>query len=832
MINPIFEKALISFIKHKYISERIQMEKKMNIREAIKTRRLYFDGGTGTELIKRGLKPGECSEGANFAHPDWVSDLHRAYINAGANIIKTNTFGVNSLKYENYEEYIARAIALAKEAATDRDDVYIALDIGPTGRMLSPLGDLAFEDAVEIFAKNIRAAKGLPVDLILIETMNDSYETKAALLAAKENCDLPVFVTNVYDSTARTVTGSTPEVMAAMLEALGADAIGANCSFGPKDMLGVAKRLAVATDLPIIINPNAGLPTVRNGETVFSECPEDFSEVMAEMAEIGAGILGGCCGTTPLHIEATVAMTKHIPVKDRGAEKHGKTASAHRCFVLGKEPILVGERINPTGKPKLKEALISGNNSYILSEAIKQEEYPIFALDVNCGLPGVDEIAKMKELVQEIQSVISLPIQIDSSNESAIEAALRIANGVPLVNSVNGSERSLSIILPLVKKYGGVCVALTMDESGIPADAEGRVAIAKRIADRAARLGIGPERLLFDPLCLSVSTDRSAYKTTLSAVKMLSEMGLYTTLGVSNISFGMPNREKINSAFFRMALADGLSAAIINPYSEYMMGAVSAYLSAKNEGSIDAFRGEAEKSLLLALSDAENISNSGAEALIKKSREVNEREMSLKYAIIKGLREDAAKVARALIDARSPMDIINGEIIPALDTVGEGYDKKEIYLPSLLMSAEAATSAFDALKPFIPRGKVVQGRILLATVKGDIHDIGKNIVRVVLESRGFEVRDLGRDVSVERVVAALSEGEYDLLGLSALMTTTLPAMEETVRAVKAAYPSIKIMVGGAVLNPEYAAKIGADFYGADAPSAAKIADSVFSSKLK
>ena len=591
----------------------------MNIREAIKTRRLYFDGGTGTELIKRGLKPGECSEGANFLHPDWVIDLHRAYINAGANIIKTNTFGVNSLKYENYEEYIARAISLAKEAVGDRDDVYIALDIGPTGRMLSPLGDLAFEDAVEIFAKNIRAAKGLPVDLVLIETMNDSYETKAALLAAKENCDLPVFVTNVYDSLARTVTGSTPEVMAAMLEALGADAIGANCSFGPKDMLKVAKRLASATYLPIIINPNAGLPVTRGGETVFTESPEDFSEVMAKMAEIGASVLGGCCGTTPLHIEATVAMTKHIPLKDRRIERRGKITSAHRCFALGEEPILVGERINPTGKPKLKEALISGNNSYILSEAIKQEEYPISALDVNCGLPGVDEIAKMKELVSEIQSVISLPIQIDSGNERAIESALLIANGVPLINSINGSERSLSSVLPLLKKYGGVCVALTMDESGIPADAEGRVAIAKRIADRAARLGIGAERLLFDPLCLSISTDRSAYKTTLAAVKMLSDMGLYTTLGVSNISFGMPNRDKINSAFFRMALADGLSAAIINPYSEAMTDGVVKYMLAKADGHIDELRKKAEEELLSAIAEAENIKRFSIRIGIKRN---------------------------------------------------------------------------------------------------------------------------------------------------------------------------------------------------------------------
>ena len=805
------------------------MEGKMNIREAMRTRRLYFDGGMGTELIKRGLKAGECSESANFRHPDWVVDIHKAYIAAGANIIKTNTFGVNSLKYENYGEYIERAVLLAMDAVGNRENVYVALDIGPTGRMLSPLGDLDFEDAVEIFAKNIRAAKDLPVDLILIETMNDSYETKAALLAAKENSDLPVFVTNVYDNTARTITGSTPEVMAAILEALGADAIGANCSFGPRDMVTVAKRLAEATHLPIVINPNAGLPERQGDETVFAEDPRSFAAVMAEMADLGVNILGGCCGTTPTHINATVAFTRHIPIKDRGVVKRAKIASSHRCYTFDDAPLAIGERINPTGKPKMKEALLSGNNSYILSEAIKQEEYPICAIDVNCGLPGVNEIEKMKELVSEIQTVISSPIQIDSGNPEAIEAALRVANGVPLINSVNGSEESLSAILPLVKKYGGVCVALTMDESGIPADAEGRVAIALRILRRAAEYGIEPDRLLFDPLCLSISTDRSAYKTTLSAVRFLSRMGLHTTLGVSNVSFGMPNRERINAAFFRMALALGLSAAIINPYSVEMMDGILDCVLARAHGSMAQLYRGGEDKLLAAIAEAEDISQSGVEKLgssVKKPTQGN----SLKYAIVKGLAKEAGAIAADMAVSLSPMDIINGEIIPALDTVGDGYDKKEIYLPALLMSAEAATQAFDALRPFIPKGEAKGGKILLATVKGDIHDIGKNIVRVVLESRGFEVRDLGRDVSPSAILAELGEGKYDLVGLSALMTTTLPAMEETVKAVREKFPEVKIMVGGAVLNEEYARSIDADFYGADAPSAARIAAAVIAGK--
>ena len=802
----------------------------MNIIELVKNRRLYFDGGTGTELIKRGLLPGECSESVNFTHPEWIIDLHRAYIEAGANIVKTNTFGINCLKYENYDEYIKRAVALAKEAVADRDDVYIALDIGPLGRMLAPFGDLEFEDAVEIFAKNVRAAQGLGVDLILIETMNDSYETKAALLAAKENSDLPVFVTNVYDGSGKTVTGSSPEVMAAMLEGLGADAIGVNCSFGPRDMMEVARRLCKATDLPIIVNPNAGLPIIRDGETVFDETPESFSLVMAEMAKMGVDILGGCCGTTPDHIKATIEKTKAISPIRRNVEKRGKIASAYNCFVLGDKPVLVGERINPTGKPKLKEALRSGNNSQILSEAIKQEEYPIFALDVNCGLPGVDEKAKMRELVREIQSIVSLPLQIDSGNAEALESGMRIANGLPLINSVNGSEESLSTVLPLVKKYGGACVALTMDEHGIPLDSDGRIAIAMRILERAKGYGIGAERLIFDPLCLSVSTDKNAYKTTLASVKGMAEMGLYTTLGVSNVSFGMPERERINSAFFRMALADGLSAAIINPYSESMICAVDDYLLAKANNGLTEFRASAEEELLRALQYAEKISLGGAEVLGKKATSSTDTEISLKYAIIKGLSGEASRIAKEQAKARLPMDIINEEIIPALSVVGDGFDKKQIYLPALLLSAEAASEAFDAFKPYIPKDSSVKGRILLATVKGDIHDIGKNIVRVVLESWGFDVTDLGRDVPTSQVLEALSAFDYDLLGLSALMTTTLPAMEETVRATRASYPNVKIMVGGAVLTPEYATKIGADYYGADAPSAAKIANAVVAGK--
>lgn len=815
----------------------------MNINEAMRCGRLYFDGGMGTELIKRGLESGKGSESALFEHPEWVVDIHRAYLASGANIIKTNTFGVNPLKYENYEEYITRAISLAREAMAEYLEAYLALDIGPLGRMIKPLGDLDFEDAIAAFAKIVRAAKNLPVDLILIETMNDAYETKAAVLAAKENSDLPVFVTNVYDGSGKTLTGSSPEVMACLLEGLGVDAIGANCSFGPREMLAVAERLLDATNLPIIINPNAGLPKIRDGETVFDESPESFSDVMVKMAEMGVSVLGGCCGTSPAHISATVEKTRAVPLQKNETKVEGDSSrknetktGASICSSLmrvgvGFEPILIGERINPTGKPRLKEALRSGNNFLILSEAIKQEECGICALDVNCGLPEIDEIAKISELVGEIQSVISVPLQIDSSNPKALEAAMRRCNGVPLVNSVSGTEKSLSEVLPLVKKYGGVVVALAISEEGIAADIAALERVVSRVCKAADAYEISRERIIFDPLCLSVSTDENAYKTRIEMVKYLRENGFKSILGVSNISFGMPNREAINSAFFRMALGAGLSAAIINPYSEEMMAAHREFLEVSgDEKALEDYKKAADAAMMAALADAKAIAEGGIERIGKATAAPKGEKMSLKYALVKGLREEAERAAKELLLTRAPMEIINEEIIPALTLVGDGFDKKQIFLPSLLLCAEAAAAAFEVVKTAIPKGEAAAGKILLATVKGDIHDIGKNIVRVVLESWGFEVCDLGRDVPCEKILAALSCRNFDLVGLSALMTTTLPAMEETVRAIKNAHPNLKVMVGGAVLNREYADMIGADFYGEDAPAAAKIANSVIAEK--
>ena len=842
----------------------------MNILEKMKNGRLYFDGGTGSELIKRGLEAGVPSEEACFSHPRWVVELHRAYINAGANIIKTNTFGVNPKKQNNYREYIERAVSLANEARGGREDVFVALDIGPLGRMLSPFGDLDFSEAVELFAKVVRAAEGLAVDLILIETMSDSYETKAAVLAAKENSSLPIFVTNVYDGSGKTLTGGAPETMANMLEGLGVQAIGANCSFGPREMLPVAERLLKSTDLPVIINPNAGLPKMASGRVTYTEDAESFSDLMVEMCNLGVSVLGGCCGTTPDHIRRTKDKTEGIPLAKTDAENgvsipenpevnsvsipenpeensvsicefshkhdnknslltHKKSAcisSAYTAIPLGERPLLIGERINPTGKRWLKEELLNNRISKILSEAVKQEEYGISAVDVNCGLPKLDEKAKMRELVHEIQSVISLPIVIDSSNPEVIETAARIYNGAPLINSVNGTEDSLARVLPIAKKYGGALICLTMDEQGIPATVCERIEVAEKILKRAEKIGIGRERLLFDPLALSVSTDEKNAETTLSSIRELTARGLYSSLGVSNISFGMPNREEINSAFFRLALAEGLSAAIMNPESEEMMRAYRDFLTAReSEDTLSAFRLDAEKGWADALTHAKEITSSGVERLAKKSPEIGS-ETTLKTAIIKGLRHEAAEISERLLTATSPMDIIDREIIPALTIVGEAYDKKEIFLPGLLLSAEAAGAAFDAVKTKISKNAASSGRIIMATVKGDIHDIGKNIVRVVLESWGFAVCDLGRDVPKEKILLELEKEETLLVGLSALMTTTLPAMEETVRAIKESFPEVKIMVGGAVLTADYAEKIGADFYGKDAPSAAKIANSL------
>ena len=777
------------------------------ITELIKEKRLYFDGGTGTVLQSMGLPPGRSPELWNLEQPGKIISLHNAYFDAGCNIIKTNTFGVNRCKFANYRELIAAGIGCAKKAAQGREEAYVAYDVGPTGRLLEPLGDLSFDEAVSIFADNIKAAAGCGADLVLIETMNDSLETKAAVLAAKENCDLPVFVTNVYDASGKLMTGADPLAMIAMLEGLRVDALGMNCSLGPDKMLEIIGQFREYSSTPVIVNPNAGLPEVRDGRTVFNIDADEFSDYMVSLAESGACILGGCCGTTPEFIAKTIAKTRNLPYAYPEEKDITVVSSYTHGVVIGKDPVLIGERINPTGKSKLKAALRSGDLNYILNEAIRQSETGAHVLDVNVGLPEIDETAMMLRCVSAIQSVSDLPLQIDSTKAETLEASLRMYNGKAFVNSVNGTEDSMNAVLPVVQKYGGVLIALTIDESGIPDNAADRVRVAQRIIERASEYGIKKKDIVVDPLALTISSNPESAAITLEAVRRLGELGIKTSLGISNISFGLPKRELITATFYANALQCGLNCAIMNPFSEVMMNTYYTYraLHGLDKGCTD----------YIAYASAE-----GAEPEKKPAAD----NVSLHSSIVKGLKDQAVSCAASLLNDTQPLDVINLHIVPALNEIGEAFEKKKAYLPQLLMSAEAASAAFEEVKKRIPADKTDKSKaIVLATVKGDIHDIGKYIVKVLMESYGFTVYDLGRDVPPERVLACALENNCKLVGLSALMTTTVPAMAETIELLKKHDPDFTAMVGGAVLNQEYADMIGADYYGADAMDSVRFA---------
>ena len=781
----------------------------MIITEYIKENLLFLDGGTGTLLQKSGLPTGELPEKWNLSHPEIIRQIHKSYFDAGSNVVCTNTFGANRLKFsaDELREIIRSAISnarLAAEESKSEQPKWVALDIGPTGKMLSPLGDLGFEDAVEIFAETVRLGAESGADLIFIETMSDSYETKAALLAAKENSNLPVFVSCAYGSDGKLLTGATPAAMVAMLEGMGADAIGVNCSLGPEALLPVVEEYIKYSSIPVIVKPNAGLPCVLNGDVVYDLSARDFADRVLKIIELGARVVGGCCGTSPEYISELLTLAKDKKPKPIEKKNRKLVSSYTHVVEFGERPILIGERINPTGKPRLKEALREGDFDYILREAISEEECGADVLDVNVGLPGIDEGEVLSEVIKRIQAVCNLPLEIDSSDILAMEKALRIYNGKAMINSVNGKAESMAGVFPLVKKYGGVVVALTLDEGGIPETAEGRFAVAKKIYDEAKKYGIESKDLIFDPLAMSVSADRNAARETLCAVKMIREnLGCHTMLGVSNVSFGLPERDLLNSAFFTMAMENGLSAAIMNPHSEEMMRAYRAYLALSG----------------LDLNFEKYIAAVSEEG---KVDEASLGESDLKKAIIKGMKKQAAELTAVMLNDRSALEIINEEILPALNTVGERFEKKTIYLPGLLMSAEAAGSAFDVIKSTVRSVENEKKcRIILATVKGDIHDIGKNIVKMLLENYGFSVIDLGRDVSPELIAEKAVEIDADAVGLSALMTTTLPAMEETIRLLRKKAPKCKIMVGGAVLTEEYAKKIGADFYGRDAMEAVR-----------
>ena len=797
----------------------------MNILQHLKNNILYLDGGMGTLLQARGLLAGELPERWNLSHPDVITNIHKQYFDAGSNVVNTNTFGANCLKFgvDELDSIICAAIKNARRAANESAGTqpkWVALDIGPTGKMLAPYGDLDFEDAVSIFAQTIRLGVKHGADLVMIETMSDSYETRAALLAAKENSDLPVFVSCAFGEDGKLMTGADPAAMVAMLEGMGADAIGINCSFGPRKLMGVIKEYLKYASIPVIFKPNAGLPSVKEGRTVYDLSPKDFATDMADAVSLGARVVGGCCGTTPEYIKALVEKTAEMQPQPITQKNITCASSYTHAVIFDKEPILIGERINPTGKKRFKEALKANDMDYILREGLSQAEAGVHILDVNVGLPEIDEVTVLTDAVCRLQEVTDLPLQIDTSDPVAMEAALRRYNGKAMINSVNGKMESMRSIFPLARKYGGLVVALTLDENGIPTRAEERVAIAKRILSVAAEYGIDKKDIIFDPLALTISADGDAARETLRAVSLIkNELGCHTSLGVSNVSFGLPNRDIINSTFFALALGKGLSAAIMNPYSVEMMKAYRAFcaLDGQDENCAAYIRFASE------LPQATSLSVSASPSAPSK-----EEGSELQKAVIRGLRDRAAILAREELKTRAPLDVVQTDIIPALDVVGDGFEKKTVYLPQLLMAAEAAKAAFEEVKANLPAAANNGVDIVLATVKGDIHDIGKNIVKLLLENYGFAVHDLGRDVPPEAVVEEAVRLHAPIVGLSALMTTTVPAMEATIRALRKSAPWCKIVVGGAVLTAEYAQQIGADHYAKDAMETVRYAEAFLS----
>lgn len=772
---------------------------------------LFFDGGMGTLLQAEGLQPGELPETWNIERKETIRKIHQSYFEAGSDIVLTNTFGANALKFHDencslkaiIDEAVENVRFGAKAGIRDGRDYYVALDIGPTGKLLKPLGDLSFEDAYEAFKEVVQYGEKAGADLIHIETMSDTYEVKAAVLAAKENTNLPVFATMIFDDKGKLLTGGDVPSVVALLEGLRVDALGINCGMGPKQMLPILQQIAQYTSLPIIVKPNAGLPKQRDGQTYYDVTPDVFAKQLQEIVKAGACVIGGCCGTTPKHIRAMISACKDLEMTKPTFKNHTIVSSYGKAVELGDMPVIIGERINPTGKSKFKQALKEHNLDYILKEGITQQDKGAHILDVNVGLPDIDEVVMMKEVVRELQSVTSLPLQIDTVDTEAMEQAMRIYNGKPMVNSVSGKQESMNAVFPLIQKYGGVVIGLTLDENGIPKTAKGRLEVAGKIIEEAKKYGIDKKDIVIDVLTMTISSEPNGAKTTLEALKMVRDTyGVRTALGVSNISFGLPSRPVINANFYTMAMQNGLTAGIINPSSEDMMRSYHSYCALMNYDT-----------------NCENyIAHYGNQEPAKTTVPAGQQ-IDLKTAIEKGLKEDAYQTTVALVKTKEPLEIINTYLIPALDTVGKGFEKGTVFLPQLLMSADAAKSSFAVLKEELEKNggeEKEKEKVILATVKGDIHDIGKNIVKVLLENYSFEVIDLGKDVAPECIVETVLEKEVKLVGLSALMTTTVVSMEETIRQLREKAPDCKVMVGGAVLNQEYADMIGADFYGKDA----------------
>lgn len=789
----------------------------MNILEYMTQHLLFLDGGMGSLLFARGMQAGELPERWNLSHPEVITQIHKEYFDAGTHVVNANTFGANCLKFSDaeLEQIVRSALENARAAAAQSasaSEKWVALDIGPTGKMLAPYGDLDFEDAVEIFAKTVRLGVKYGADLIFIETMADSYETKAALLAAKENASLPVFVSNAYGADGKLMTGANPAAMVAMLEGMGADAIGVNCSLGPKALAPVVEEYLRYASVPVLLKPNAGLPQVVDGKTFYDVSPEEFAGEVAALVDKGVSIAGGCCGTTPAYIAALTNACQGMTPKTVQPKTICCVSSYTHCVRLDEAPVIIGERINPTGRKAFAQALRQGDLDAVLREAVSQQEAGADILDVNVGLPELNEAAVLPRAVGEIQAIVDLPLQIDTSHPAALEKALRRYNGKAMINSVNGKESSMASVFPLAKKYGAVVVALTLDEQGIPQRAAERIAIARRILNRAREYGLSEKDLIFDPLTMTVSTDPGSAGETLAAVSGIrQQLGCRCVLGVSNISFGLPGRELLNSTFLTLALEHGLSAAIVNPHSAAMRGSFAAFKALR--GLDTGFTG------YIAHCSAQQDSPA---APVKQANE------TLFQAIVTGRKEQAGALAGALLASTPPMELISREILPALDHVGRAFEEKKFYLPQLLMSAEAAKAAFDRIKANFPKGNATDKcPVVLATVQGDIHDIGKNIVKLLLENYGFPVTDLGKDVAPETVVEAVVKLHAPLAGLSALMTTTVPAMEETIRQLREKAPWCRTVVGGAVLNRQYAQSIGADRYAADAMETVRYAEELF-----
>lgn len=801
----------------------------MNIRELLGKQLLFFDGGMGTMLQKNGMKGGEIPELLNITNPELIKKIHAQYLEAGADIITTNTFGANPLKAEGMpvELVIAAAIGNAKQAINEHGEGkprFTAFDIGPTGKLMEPIGELSFDCAYEAFKKIAVTAEKSGADLVIIETMSDTLEAKAAVLAVKENTNLPIFLTMTFDESYKTLTGADVHVLSAMFEALGVDCLGINCGLGPKQICGMMEELAKISSIPIMAQPNAGLPQIVDGKTVYNVTPELFAEECYEIASLGASVMGGCCGTTPEHIKALVKKcSKCTPIVEE--KDFTVVASYSKAVYLDNRPIIIGERINPTGKKKFKEALRNNDIDYILGEAFSQRDAGAHVLDVNVGLPEINECEMMEKAVKAISSAVNLPLQIDSSDPATIERALRIYNGKPMVNSVNGKKESLDTILPIVRKYGGVLVGLCLNEAGIPPTADERVEIAASIAEEAAKYGIKKKNLVMDALTLTISAQQKESAETIKALSRIkSELGIKTVLGVSNISFGLPRREIVNGTFFALALHSGLDACIINPCADSMMNTYRAYralacIDTDCTDYVTAYAGTKSQTTVTKADTA--------------SQEPAEKKDKLFEIIVKGLREQSFAQTQKLLNEKEPMEIINGILIPALNAVGKEFEVGTMFLPQLMMSAETVKNSFDAIKENIEANGTKQeskGKIVIATVKGDIHDIGKNIVKVLLENYGYEVFDLGKDVPPETIVKCLKENDIHICGLSALMTTTVLSMEETIKLIRKEGLDVKIWVGGAVLTQEYADMIGADKYCKDALSSVNYANEFFAQK--